>query len=75
MDLGNLREKQSRHMKNEQTLGTRSRIVHWVSGISMSQLVLHNLSYQLAKIPRWRMNFFANWLVLQRGLINLKRLG
>ena len=27
MDLGNLREKQSRHMKNEQTLGTRSRIV------------------------------------------------
>ena len=26
MDLGNLREKQSRHMKNEQTLGTRSRI-------------------------------------------------
>ena len=27
MDLGNLREKQSRHMKNEQTLGRGSGIV------------------------------------------------
>ena len=67
IDRGNMREKQkSSHIEG---------LSNWVSGIPMSQLVPHNVSYPLAKIPRWRMNFSANWLVLQRGLINLKRLG